>query len=585
MSNKRSKGTESLSRIEDTALLNKCGKSKPKDSGSTQEGSSQSEVETKLNSDLHKIKLQNTPKLISESQTLQKELEPSISFAAHEEDNSRSALSDNTTSAPELQSPVEQIRIISPREIDYSSSTNQTATAVQNLDISEHKDLNSLVSELPNKRFSSEISTSNNNIQEIQNPHKKRGFSFNIWKIICLGILIGVLGTYMVAESWRIFNFVQKKQPELSPFTSFVQSFEGMDKGAKEEALEYLLSNYEDMIDKSKVSIRSRNSTSNKWLTGPLLGKENDFTHINSIYQSDEGVKMAMTTDNLTQLFYCMAYAPKGVIEPKCDVTERDVLLDVARMAKITNRIRTYGMQCNQADHILKAIKDLDVNMSLSLGVWIGEDDYVNSHEIQNMKVILNKYPRNMFDSIFVGNEVLYRGDKNPAELITIIRKVKNYLHTIGYDDLPVGTSELGSLVNKDIIDATDFIAVNIHPFFGGINVESAKDWVNEYMSQEVLPLIEGGTNKSVVISEIGWPYSGGSYEKSIAAPKEMETFIQSWVCQNNQTSYYYIYFEAFDEPWKSVFYEDSKEWETEWGFFSEDRKVKDSLTGKCKKI
>jgi hypothetical protein len=36
--------------------------------------------------------------------------------------------------------------------------------------------------------------------------------------------------------------------------------------------------------------------------------------------------------------------------------------------------------------------------------------------------------------------------------------------------------------------------------------------------------------------------------------------------------------FEAYDEPWKQSFDTDTQKWESKWGLFDEDRKLKDGI-------
>ncbi|KAF6007743.1 hypothetical protein HII13_004414 [Brettanomyces bruxellensis] len=172
-------------------------------------------------------------------------------------------------------------------------------------------------------------------------------------------------------------------------------------------------------------------------------------------------------------------------------------------MSKVTNKIRTYGTQCNQTAMILEAIRQLHVNLTLSMGIWIGEDTFINDKQFDDMRDLLNKYPETMFDSIFVGNEVLYREDKSVDELAS--------------------TASLRKLARQ-----------------------------------------------KVVISEIGWPYTGGEYESAIANYTEMQLFLNDWICEAQNNKIYSIYFEAFDEPWKEIFDDGSQRWETNWGFLTQ---------------
>ena len=69
---------------------------------------------------------------------------------------------------------------------------------------------------------------------------------------------------------------------------------------------------------------------------------------------------------------------------------------------------------------------------------------------MNTMKRIVAKYPNplELINSIYIGNEVLFREDKTRDELIEYIQDAKTFLQSKGIDDIPVGTSEIGSLVD-----------------------------------------------------------------------------------------------------------------------------------------
>jgi exo-beta-1,3-glucanase (GH17 family) len=59
---------------------------------------------------------------------------------------------------------------------------------------------------------------------------------------------------------------------------------------------------------------------------------------------------------------------------------------------------------------------------------------------------------------------------------------------------------------------------------------------------------------------------------------------MDKFVCDAHQSNYGWFYFEAFDEPWKSIFYEGDNRWETEWGIFNRDRTIKRGIAfPRCK--
>lgn len=280
-------------------------------------------------------------------------------------------------------------------------------------------------------------------------------------------------------------------------------------------------------------------------------------------------------------IFEGMAYSPRNSMEPSCGFTQRDALLDVALLSSMTRKIRTYGMQCNQARYLLNAIKQLDVNMTLAMGVWLGPSEAINTSQLDEMKAVLKDYPAHLFECIFVGNEVLFRQDMSEDKLLSYVKDVKRFLAENGeMGRIPVGASEIGSLVSEKFLLVADIVGVNVHPFFGGEPVEKAGQWVVDYMQQQIEP--KNKLNHKIAITEVGWPYSGGEYNQAVANATNFQKFLDSWVCEDAKKlrgAYDWYYFEAFDEPWKKIFYEENRKWETEWGLFGPHRNVKQNVT------
>ena len=57
-----------------------------------------------------------------------------------------------------------------------------------------------------------------------------------------------------------------------------------------------------------------------------------------------------------------------------------------------------------------------------------------------------------------------------------------------------------------------------------------------------------------------------------------MNVFLEDWVCRALDDGTEYLWFEAFDEPWKIRFNTEGKEWEDKWGLFTVNRELKDGL-------
>lgn len=304
-------------------------------------------------------------------------------------------------------------------------------------------------------------------------------------------------------------------------------------------------------------------------LEGARLGPSNRFENIKPRYKRNPHVKKWMTAYEGGPNFYGLAYSPMNAMEPACGVTLQDVVQDLAAMATVTSRIRTYGMQCNQAEYILQLIHDMGLNMTLAMGVWIGSDSAVNSRQLQMMESVLRRYPSRYFEAIFIGNEVLFREEKTSEQLVEFITSTKDLLKTLE-KSIPVGTAEIGSLLNHQILAACDIVGANIHPFFGGGDVAQATNWTYEFVKDQI------PDHPNVVITEVGWPYNGGTFMGATASPQAFKHFMHDYVCEAYEHDYGWYYFEAFDEPWKTVFYENNHQWETEWGVFTKDRVLKE---------
>ena len=406
--------------------------------------------------------------------------------------------------------------------------------------------------------------------------------NINPWKYVCYGILATLALLYVLTLSFKEF-FTSARPTIILTERDVFEYFDKSSSGTRDILFSELAKRYNT---KAFDDDRNKNSTTLKNHKIRYAPRENDkeinvihnsFENINSEFGNDVEIKNMMETDDLKFMFSGIAYAPEGVMEPECGATLRNVILDIARLSKITGSVKTYGTQCRQAEFILEAIDQLQVNFTLAMGVWIGSDEATNQKQLQVMKDLIKRYPRKYFRSIFIGNEVIYRKEKTVSELMGYVREAKNYLLSLNISDLPVGISEIGSQITKEMFIDCDFVGANVHPFFGGIDSQYGTRWVLDYYHNQLLPLKESiNTTTEIIISEVGWPYQGGEFIRSVAGSWEYQQFLNDWLCTspanilNNC-----FYFEAFDEPWKRIWWDNDRTWETEWGFFTSDRKMK----------
>jgi glucan 1,3-beta-glucosidase len=161
--------------------------------------------------------------------------------------------------------------------------------------------------------------------------------------------------------------------------------------------------------------------------------------------------------------------------------------------------IRTYQQNCNQLATILNAIHSVGGSMTVLAGVRI-DGSSNDQTEMNILKSVLNKKQNTQYiRGILVGNEVVFGKVMTSSALVQKIKAVKVFAK--GYK---VGTVEIYTTYTQDLMDASDIISVNLHPFFSQVDIKDAFSNLNaQYTNFKKL------TKKPVYISETGWASAG----------------------------------------------------------------------------
>ncbi|KAI0542800.1 glycoside hydrolase superfamily [Xylaria digitata] len=300
---------------------------------------------------------------------------------------------------------------------------------------------------------------------------------------------------------------------------------------------------------------------------------------------SDE-IQALLNNPDLHKVFPGVDYTPINVQYPDClknPPSQNNVTRDVAILSQLTNVIRLYGTDCNQTEMTIHAINQLKMqnDIKIWLGVWQDENNETNTRQLDRMWTILDKYGDKPFEGLIVGNEILFREQMTATELGTLLDSVRSNLTKHNWD-LPVATSDLGDNWDATLASLSDYIMGNVHPFFAGQDAKEAASWTWTFWENKAGSFFKSDAKKNV-ISEIGWPTKGGTDcgeattcdDGAVAGIDELNTLLDTWVCQalNNGTNYFW--FEMFDEPWKISFNTPGKEWEDQWGILDVNRKLK----------
>lgn len=296
--------------------------------------------------------------------------------------------------------------------------------------------------------------------------------------------------------------------------------------------------------------------------SGDVLNNAEDDLAANGIIDKNSGeIKKLMNNPDLHKVFPAMDYTPWGTQYPDCltyPPSQNNITRNMAVLSQLTNTVRLYGTDCNQTEMVVESIRRLELDsMKVWLGVWIETNTTTNDRQLEQMyKILEDISDHSVFQGVIVGNEALYRAgnDKASSEqnLINILSEVKSNFTSLGYDHLPVATSDLGDNWTPQLVQVSDAVMANIHPFFAGVRVEEAAGWTWSFWQQKDIPLTQG-TDKPQIISEAGWPSGGGNNcgsetaecapgTGSVAGIDEMNTFMNDFVCQGleNGTDYFW---------------------------------------------
>lgn len=271
--------------------------------------------------------------------------------------------------------------------------------------------------------------------------------------------------------------------------------------------------------------------------------------------------------------------------------SEKEILEDLSIISAHWNLIRIYGSD-NDAERILKVIRDHDLPIKVMLGIWLeNEADHperkpFNIEQIMKGIQLGNDY-KEIIAAINVGNETrvfwaVHRMEQK--NLIRYIRMVRNNT------SVPVTTADDYNFWNKpeskEVADEIDFIVAHIYALWNGKTLDNAIQWTESVYYNEVKSM---HPDKDIAIGETGWatnydPYKTGPGEQgdlikgpvSVDAQEDFLFQLNKWLIEHKITTFV---FEAFDEPWKGGGdISGENEVEKHWGLYYENRRPKASF-------
>ena len=178
------------------------------------------------------------------------------------------------------------------------------------------------------------------------------------------------------------------------------------------------------------------------------------------------------------------------------------------------------------------------------ISAWLSGDLNANATE---MNIVEGVAQTGGADYVIIGSENLLRGDLTASQLIEYINEFR-----AAVPGVPVGTADItGEILNNPaVVNACDFVMVNIYPYWEKKDISVAV----AYLNAEYNVVVKTYPDKEIIVGETGWPSDGtaqGAAVPSLANAAYFFLDYQSWA-QAEQVKTFH--FEVFDEAWKAAY-------------------------------
>lgn len=208
--------------------------------------------------------------------------------------------------------------------------------------------------------------------------------------------------------------------------------------------------------------------------------------------------------------------------------------------------VRSYGTDCNQVATILEASKPY--NMKLFLGIF--DLNTIPAEVATIVSAVAGDWSR--IAAVSVGNELVNNGAASAASIVSAISQVRSLLEAAG-STVPVVTVDtlVATRENPSIADASDFVAVNCHPFFDpNTDAASAGSFITTQM--ESLKSVLSDQSKKIVVTETGWPWQGTANGQAVPSKDNQATAMSSIKTAFSGNPENVILFTPFNDYWKT---------------------------------
>lgn len=241
----------------------------------------------------------------------------------------------------------------------------------------------------------------------------------------------------------------------------------------------------------------------------------------------------------------CVSYAPyykpgQTPFDKDLVIPRQQIIDDLAALAEIASCVRLYSVD-QGLDQVPAVAREL--GMKVLLGAWIGRDVAKNRVELDRAIALANQY-KDVVRALIVGNEVLLRRERTPAEMRELFEYARARV------EVPLTYADVWEfwIKNKTLSESLDFVTVHILPFWEDqpVAIEPALEHVAEVYKE-----VDAVFDKPLLIGETGWPSEGRQREGSRPSRVNQARYIREFVHVAHDRGWDYNLIEAIDQPWK----------------------------------
>jgi len=241
----------------------------------------------------------------------------------------------------------------------------------------------------------------------------------------------------------------------------------------------------------------------------------------------------------------CVSYAPfrgnQTPLSPATHVSAEQIAQDLARLAKISDCVRTYSIE-NGLDQVPELAAK--VGLKVIQGIWLGSNRLKNLTQISTAVRLAKQYPATI-TSLVVGNEVLLRGEMTQSDLATTIRSVKAQVA------VPVTYADVWEfwLRNREVYEVVDFVTIHILPYWEDFPVRAKYAAAHVDAIRRRMAVAFPG--KEILIGETGWPSEGRMRDAALPSRTNQARVVSEILDIAKRESFRVNLIEAYDQPWK----------------------------------